>query len=447
LAPRRANEKTGSLTPRFPAPNVWAIIATQGIAVRPACRGGNRRGQELNQLKSFAEAPPAQIPVRKLWLTFAQTATVAVGVLFVITTLKPEWLTRPIAGPQVVELRQAATSPALPGRGVSYNDAVRKAVPAVVNIFTSKEIKTPRHPFLEDPLFRHFFGDRSEDEPQRSASLGSGVIVSSKGYVLTNHHVVEAADEIEVALADGKKLKAKAVGSDPETDIAVLRLEGGPVPAITFGNADALRVGDVVLAIGNPFGVGQTVTMGIVSALGRSQLGINTFENFIQTDAAINPGNSGGALIDTAGNLVGINTAIYSRSGGSLGIGFAIPASTAKQIMEQIIQTGTVTRGWIGVEAQEITPEIAESFRLPTTNGVLIAGVLRGGPAERAGLKPGDILTAIEGKPVNDPNTMLNLVAALVPGKPASLRLRRDNKDIEIKVGVGKRPAQQQPRR
>jgi len=265
--------------------------------------------------------------------------------------------------------------------------------------------------------------------------------------VLTNHHVVEAADEIEVALADGKKMKAKAVGSDPETDIAVLRLEGGPVPAITFGNADALRVGDVVLAIGNPFGVGQTVTMGIVSALGRSQLGINTFENFIQTDAAINPGNSGGALVDTAGNLVGINTAIYSRSGGSLGIGFAIPASTAKQIMEQIILTGTVTRGWIGVEAQEITPEIAESFRLPTTNGVLIAGVLRNGPAERAGLKPGDILIAIEGKPVNDPNAMLNLVAALVPGKPASFRLRRDNKDIEIKIGVGKRPAQQQPRR
>ncbi len=299
--------------------------------------------------------------MRKLWLIFAQTATVAVGVLFVVTTLKPEWLGRPAAGPQVVELRQASTSPGSSARAASYSDAVRKAVPAVVNIFTSKEIKTPRHPLLDDPLFRHFFGDRLEDEPQRAASLGSGVIVSSKGYVLTNHHVVEAADEIEVALADGKKLKAKAVGSDPETDIAVLRVEGGPLPAITFGDADSLRVGDVVLAIGNPFGVGQTVTMGIVSALGRSQLGINTFENFIQTDAAINPGNSGGALIDTAGNLVGINTAIYSRSGGSLGIGFAIPASSAKQVMEQIIQTGTVIRGWIGVEAQEITPEIARS--------------------------------------------------------------------------------------
>jgi len=385
--------------------------------------------------------------MRNLWLIFAQTATVALSVLFVVTTLKPEWLGRSGSGLQVVELRQATSSAGPSVRAASYSDAVRKAVPSVVNIFTSKEIKTPRHPFLDDPLFRHFFGDRLEEEPQRAASLGSGVIVSPKGYILTNHHVVEAADEIEVALIDGKKLKAKAVGSDPETDIAVLQVEGGPVPAITFGDADALRVGDVVLAIGNPFGVGQTVTMGIVSALGRSQLGINTFENFIQTDAAINPGNSGGALIDSAGNLVGINTAIYSRSGGSLGIGFAIPASSAKQVMEQIIQTGGVTRGWIGVEAREITPEMGESFRLGATTGVLIEGVLRGGPAERAGLKPGDILVAIEGKPVKDPNAMLNLVAALVPGKPASIRLRRDNKDVDIQVAVGKRPTQQRRRR
>jgi Do/DeqQ family serine protease len=385
--------------------------------------------------------------MRNVWLIFAQAATVAVGVLFVLTTLKPEWLGRSASGPQVVELRQATSSAGLPGRATSYNDAVRKAVPAVVNIFTSKEIKSQRHPFLDDPLFRHFFGDRLEEEPQRAASLGSGVIVSPKGYILTNHHVVEAADEIEVALVDGKKFKARAVGSDPETDIAVLQLEGGPVPAITFGDADSLRVGDVVLAIGNPFGVGQTVTMGIVSALGRSQLGINTFENFIQTDAAINPGNSGGALIDTAGNLVGINTAIFSRSGGSLGIGFAIPASSAKQVMEQIIETGSVTRGWIGVEAQEITPEVADSLRLSSTNGVLIAGVLRGGPAEKAGLKPGDILLAIEGRQVKDPNSMLNLVAALVPGKQASIRFRRDNKDVDVQVAVGKRPAQQRRRR
>jgi Do/DeqQ family serine protease len=379
--------------------------------------------------------------MRNLWLIFAQAATIAVGALFVVTTLKPEWLGRSASGPQVVELRQATPS-VLPARATSYSDAVRKAVPAVVSVLTSKEIKSQRHPFLEDPLFRHFFGDQLEEEPQRAASLGSGVIVSSKGYILTNHHVVEAADEIEVALVDGKKLKAKAVGSDPETDIAVLQVEGGPLPAISFGDADSLRVGDVVLAIGNPFTVGQTVTMGIVSALGR-KIGLNTFENFIQTDAAINPGNSGGALIDTAGNLVGINTAIYSRSGGSLGIGFAIPASSAKQVMEQIIESGSVTRGWIGVEAQEITPEIADSFRLSSTNGVLIAGVLRGGPAEKAGLKPGDILVAIEGRSVKDPNSMLNLVAALVPGKPASIRLKRDNKDIEVQVAVGKRPVQQ----
>jgi Do/DeqQ family serine protease len=385
--------------------------------------------------------------MRKLWLIFAQTATVAVGVLFVITALKPEWLGHSATLPQVVELRQAATVPGVPARAASYNDAVRKAVPAVVNIFTSKEIKTPRHPFLNDPLFRDFFGNRLEDEPQRAASLGSGVIVSSKGYILTNHHLIEAADEIEVALADGKKLRARIVGSDPDTDLAVLQVEGGSLPAITFGEADALRVGDVVLAIGNPFRVGQTVTMGIVSALGRSQLNIATFENFIQTDAAINPGNSGGALIDTAGNLVGINTAIYSRSGGSMGIGFAIPASSARNVMEQIIQTGSVVRGWIGVEAQEITPEIAESFRLSSTNGVLIAGVLRGGPAERAGLKPGDILVAIEGSPVKDPNSMLNLVAALVPGKPVAIQLRRESKNLEIQVTVGKRPTQQRRRR
>ena len=384
--------------------------------------------------------------MRKLWLIFAQTATVAVGILFVITALKPEWLGRSASSPQVIELRQAAAPAGVPTRVASYSDAVKKAVPAVVNIFTSKAIKTPRHPFLNDPLFRHFFGDRLEEEPQRAASLGSGVIASSKGYILTNQHVVEAADEIEVALADGKKLKARAVGSDPESDIAVLQVEGGLLPAITFGEADALRVGDVVLAIGNPFGVGQTVTMGIVSALGRSQLGINTFENFIQTDAAINPGNSGGALIDTAGNLVGINTAIYSRSGGSLGIGFAIPASSAKNIMEQIIRTGNVVRGWIGVEAQEITPEIAESFRLSSTNGALIRGVLPGGPAARAGLKPGDILVAIEGSPVKDPNSMLNLVAALVPGKPAAIRVRRESKDMEIQITVGTRPTQQRRR-
>src|SRR5467141_2491204 len=387
----------------------------------------------------------------RLWLIFSQAATIAVAALFVVTTFRPEWLPSRVGAQVPLSITQssgtgqmqvaARTGPA----PASYYDAVQRATPSVVNIFTSKEIRVPRHPLLNDPIFRRFFGEQLPDEAQRASSLGSGVIVSSSGYVLTNHHVVEAADEIEVALADGKRLLAKVVGSDPETDLAVLRLDAQNLPAISFGSSDALRVGDVVLAIGNPFGVGQTVTSGIVSALGRTGLGISTFENFVQTDAAINPGNSGGALVDAAGNLVGINTAIYSqRSGGSLGIGFAIPASSAKQIMEQIIQTGGVTRGWIGVEAREITPEMGESFRLGATTGVLIEGVLRGGPAERAGLKPGDILVAIEGKPVKDPNSMLNLVAALVPGKPASIRLRRDNKDVDVQVAVGKRPT---PRR
>lgn len=384
----------------------------------------------------------------RLWLVFAQTATVLLAVFFVVSTLKPEWLAEQAASPQVVELKQASTpASGEPRASGSFREAVNRAQPAVVNIFTSKQVKAPRHPLMDDPMFRHFFGDPQRDNSQRSSSLGSGVIVSSSGYILTNHHVVEAADEIEVALADGKKLRARSVGSDPETDLAVLQVQAGSLPAITLGNDGGLRVGDVVLAIGNPFGVGQTVTMGIVSALGRSHLGINTFENFIQTDAAINPGNSGGALIDANGDLVGINTAIYSRSGGSLGIGFAIPVSSARQVMEQIISAGSVTRGWIGVEAQEISPEMAESFKLNSTEGALIAGVVRGGPADVAGIKPGDILLSVEGKSVGDPSAMLNLIAALKPGKPARLRLLRNQKNVEFSVEVGRRPASTRQRR
>jgi serine protease DegQ len=292
-------------------------------------------------------------------------------------------------------------------------------------------------------VFRRFFGDTLPDETQRASSLGSGVIATSSGYILTNNHVVETADEIEVALADGKKLLAKVVGADPETDLAVLRIDGENLPAMRFGSSEDLRVGDVVLAIGNPFGVGQTVTSGIVSALGRTGLGINTFENFIQTDAAINPGNSGGALIDASGNLVGINTAIFSRSGGSIGIGFAIPVSTAKMVLEQIVKTGSVTRGWIGVEVQEITTPIAESFNLDDTRGALIAGVLRGGPADKAGVKPGDILVEVQGKPVADPSGMLNLVAALAPGQAARVKLKRQGRDVEASITVGRRPKPQ----
>ncbi len=381
--------------------------------------------------------------MQRLWLIFAQAATVAVAVLFVVSTFRPEWL--PARGvPPLALVQQAPTTGPLPAvsAGGSFNAAVQRAQPSVVNIFTSKEIQSPRHPLLNDPLFRRFFGEQPAED-QRASSLGSGVIVSNTGYIVTNHHVVEAADEIEVALHDGRKLLAKVVGNDPETDLAVLRVDAENLPAITFGSSDALKVGDVVLAIGNPFGVGQTVTGGIVSALGRTGLGINTFENFIQTDAAINPGNSGGALVDAGGNLVGINTAIFSRSGGSMGIGFAIPVSTAKMVLEQIVKSGSVTRGWIGVEVQEITPTVAESFGLPSTRGALIAGVLRGGPADKAGVKPGDVLVEVESKPVTDPTSMLNLIAALPPGGSARMKIRRQGKELATDITIGRRPKPQ----
>jgi serine protease DegQ len=384
--------------------------------------------------------------MRKFWLFFAQATTIILAILFVISTLRPELLpgqTRS-GGTAMVTVKEAP-SEGIHGapRPASFAEAAEKAGPAVVNVFTTKEVKVAPHPFMDDPFFRRFFGDRLESGPQsrRASSLGSGVLVSPEGYILTNHHVIEAADEIEIALADGRKSKAHVIGSDPETDLAVVKvnMHALPVP-MTFGHSDKARVGDIVLAIGNPFGVGQTVTMGIISALGRSHLGINTFENFIQTDAAINPGNSGGALVDTAGNLIGVNTAIVSRTGGSLGIGFAITASVAKQVMEQIVQSGGVTRGWIGVEVQDLTPELAESFQRPNTNGALIAGVLKGGPADRAGIKPGDILVAVDGNPVVDSSSMLNLIAALSPGKTASITVIRNGSDKTVKINAGKRP-------
>ena len=390
--------------------------------------------------------------MKRLWLTFAQATTIALAALFVVATLRPEWLqgtswidAAPIISGEAggLELRQAVQDNPV-ARAGSYSDAVRKAAPAVVNIFTSKEVKAARHPFLNDPLLRQFFGDRLPDQApsQRATGLGSGVIISPRGYVLTNHHVVEAADEIEVGLANGKKLRARLVGSDPESDLAVLQIQAEGLPVITFGDDQGLRLGDIVLAIGNPLGVGQTVTMGIVSGLHRTGLGINTFENFIQTDAAINQGNSGGALIDTAGNLVGINTAILSQTGGSIGIGFAIPASTARSVTESIIAKGSVVRGWIGVEAQEITRELAESFKLPGTEGALIANVIAGGPAARAGVKSGDVLRAVDGKRVGNPGEMLNLVAALAPGQSSKLTLWRAGQELVLTIEVGTRPAQ-----
>jgi len=380
--------------------------------------------------------------MKRLWLIFAQTTTMGLAVWFLLTLLKPGWMTRPMA--QVVTLNQVAPEELLAAKAApagSFRGAVRHAMPSVVNIYTSKEVRIKRHPLLDDPLFRRFFGDRMEGgENQRTSSLGSGVIVSERGYIVTNNHVVDSADEIQVALADGRTAEAKVVGTDPDTDLAVIKVELDKLPAVTFGQVEKMSVGDVVLAIGNPFGVGQTVTMGIVSALGRNGFGINAFENFIQTDAPINPGNSGGALIDVDGNLVGINSAIYSRTGGSMGIGFAIPATTVKQVMEQIIREGTVTRGWIGVEAQDLTPELAASFKLPVSQGALIGGVVRGGPAEVAGVKPGDVLVEVAGKPVGDSTAMLNLIASLPPGKPAGIKIVRNGKTQSFELKVGKRP-------
>jgi Do/DeqQ family serine protease len=322
---------------------------------------------------------------------------------------------------------------------------VQRAAPSVVNISTSKEIRSSRHPLLNDPLFRRFFGTQLPDDAaaQRAFNLGSGVVVGAGGYVITNHHVVDGADEIEVSLHDGRKLLARVVGTDPETDLAVLRVSADDLPAISFGSSDALRVGDVVLAIGNPFTLGHTVTSGIVSALGRSGLGMTTFENFIQTDAAINPGNSGGALIDAGGNLVGINTLIISHTGASGGIGFAIPVSTAKMVLEQIIKTGAVTRGWIGVELRDVSPLDAASLQLGAPRGALIAVVQRGGPADKAGVRPGDVAVEVQGKPVADATAVLNAIAALAPGEQAKLKLKRQGQDVDATINVGRRPRPQ----
>ena len=397
----------------------------------------------MDRLRPITFTSPDKI-MRRLWLIFAQTVTLCVAILFVVQTLKPEWLAHNVTQSGIAEIREVFPNPATSKPVSSYADAARKAVPAVVHIYTSQEVKAPRQPFLNDPLFRHFFGDGDDEQPRRRSGLGSGVIVSADGYILTNNHVVEGADEIEVALNDGRKFSAHVVGTDPDSDVAVLRIKAGSnLPVITFGSAESLQVGDVVLAIGNPFGVGQTVTSGIVSALGRSHLGINTFENFIQTDAAINPGNSGGALVDSNGNLIGINTAIYSQSGGSMGIGFAIPVSLARNVMEQIIRSGTVTRGWVGVEVQEITPDLAESFHLADTKGVLVAGIQRGSPADKAGFKPGDVLLDVNGKAVGDVQAMMALIAALEPGQTGRFKLRRSDRNIDLDVTIGKRPSRQ----
>jgi serine protease DegQ len=376
--------------------------------------------------------------MRRLWLLFSQTVTIALAALFVVSTLKPEWVrfgtpdSTLANAPAVVTIQDAPAAPTAAPAAGSYSAAALKAMPAVVSITTSK---APRRLPGRDPWLRQFQGSR-----QPTVGLGSGVIVSPDGYILTNNHVIEGADQIEVKLSDGREARATLVGRDPDTDLAVLRIGLNKLPVITFGSDANAHVGDVVLAIGYPFGVGQTVTQGIISALGRTQLGINTFENFIQTDAAINPGNSGGALVDANGNLIGINTAIFSRSGGSLGIGFAVPVSTARNVMQQLISTGQVVRGWIGVEPQDVTDQLARTLNLPHPEGVVIIGVLRKGPADEAGVRPGDVVLDVAGKPVVNTGELLNAVAALTPGSEAAIKVLRGGKATTLQVRIGTRP-------
>ena len=393
--------------------------------------------------------------LRRIWMVFAQATTVGLALLFVVSTLRPQWFSReptgavlpvPVAsapassgGAPATAIRQVpADEPVTRANAIgSYADAVARAMPAVVNVYTTRQIARSN---ADDPIARQFFGESGRAEPQSVARLGSGVIVTADGYVLTNNHVVQAADEIAVALADGRRVDARLVGADPDTDLAVLKIDLPDLPVMTFGRSETLKVGDVVLAIGNPFDVGQTVTMGIVSALGRSNLGLNTFENFIQTDAAINEGNSGGALVDSNGHLVGINTAIFSRTGGSIGIGFAIPTSIVTQVMDQIVQNGRVRRGYFGIELYDITPELVDALRLKRKEGVVVRGVLRNGPASSAGMEPGDLVESINGAPVTDRRAMLSQIAQLEPGSTANVTVLRESKALNLKIRVGERP-------
>ncbi len=377
--------------------------------------------------------------MKRQWLLFSQVVTVLVAIWFVVATLKPEWLnsrtTAVSGGVTLLEAAPNISGVPMPG---SFSPAAKLASPAVVSIATT-QVSAPAHPLQNDPWFRFFYGDREDESPQKG--LGSGVIVSPEGYILTNNHVIEGAAEIQVTLSDSRRATAQLIGADPDTDLAILRINLERLPVIALGNSDTAQVGDRVLAIGNPFGVGQTVTSGIVSALGRNQLGINTFENFIQTDAAINPGNSGGALVDVNGNLIGINTAIFSRSGGSMGIGFAIPVSTARQVLEGIVRDGQVVRGWVGIEPMELTAELIETFGLPKqSEGVIVTGVLQNGPAASAGLRPGDLLLKVAGQPVKNVGELLTQIASLTPGKSAKLEVVRRNQSLTLDVTPAQRP-------
>ncbi|HEY1326982.1 MAG TPA: trypsin-like peptidase domain-containing protein [Casimicrobiaceae bacterium] len=383
--------------------------------------------------------------LRRFWLLFAQACTLCLAALFVVATLRPDllprWSTR---GNSVVVLQESAGTPDAAAPQVagqaSYADAAKRAMPSVVNIYSSKALRS-RNPVLDDSILQRYFPElRDYTKSRRATSLGSGVIVSSDGYILTNQHVIDGADDIEVVLSDGRQLTARVRGIDPETDLAVVKTNVEDLPAITFASTETLQVGDVVLAIGNPFGFGNTVTMGIVSALGRNHLGITRFEDFIQTDAPINPGNSGGALVDASGRLVGINSTIFSQSGGSMGIGFAIPVSLARTVLEQIIRDGEVTRGWLGVEPQSMTRDLAQALALDRPEGVMIRGLQENGPAQRAGVHLRDVIVEISGKPTSDVPQLLARIAELRPGTNARVKVWRDGKLLDVDVVVAKRP-------
>lgn len=376
---------------------------------------------------------------RKLLLFVFQAIAVGVLAAVLLLVFLPSHI---IDKRPVVEFLESHTDrPSSLGSGpVSYAQAVQRATPAVVNIYTRKVVVTKQRPLLNNPLLRRFFNDSNNPQQQTQISLGSGVIMSTQGYVLTNNHVIEDADEIEVLLADGKTVIANVLGADPETDLAVLTIEVENLPTIVISESTNLRVGDVVLAIGNPFGFGQTVTQGIISATGRNRLGINTFENFIQTDAAINPGNSGGALINAYGELVGINTAIFSKSGGSEGIGFAIPIDLARDVMTQIIQHGRVIRGWLGLELQNLSPQLAESFGTGDQSGVLVAGIVRHSPAYKAGIVPGDIILRFDNQDTGDAKTIQDEIASRKPGDKVNISGLRKGKEFNTEANITQRP-------
>jgi serine protease DegS len=370
-------------------------------------------------------------------LTLAVLALVAVGLLLLILVSQYGWPPR----------GHGAGIPlptSIPPRGPhSYADAVARATPSVVNIFTSKLTTRREARNFVDPVLQQRFGHLLPDQirQQMETSLGSGVVISTEGHVLTNLHILEEAEGIKVLLSGGRQVKVSFIGKDAATDLAVLRLDSPAAPAIPIGSAEDLRVGDVVLAIGNPFGMGQTVTQGIVSATGRTHLGISDFESFIQTDAAINPGNSGGALIDARGELVGINTAIYSKSGGSHGIGFAIPVNIAMDVLDEILDTGQVVRGWIGITGREVNAQTREAFGLRAQSGVMVSGVLPDGPADQAGLNAGDVITHIDNRALHDVQDLLRSIAKAGPGKHLKVTGLRGSRKLELSVLTTERPA------